>query len=722
MDAQLRSPSFRDHALPVTPAQMVALGLVAASIGWAVWLLRDRPTSEEVELLAGMVLPSSEMAIMEAAFDRAQLADHRTEGGRVWVPRSRQSAYMRALVDAEALPREFGGSLRRALEKNSPWQSRAVQDELLRVATQEELSLVICSMPGIERAAVLYDTESRGFDGGVHAQPSKTASVNVRTQPDTELDPARVQAIRVLVSASIAGLAPERVAVTDLRSGRVYSGPLDTEADRDSTAAAADPLLARRIAHERHVAAKVRQALAFIKGVAVDVTVDFAAADHDPVPVPPAPAAVDIRGTDRLQKVADANAPADITAVPTADAGPQPAAAPRPAADVPDSAPDSILVSIAVPESYFQAACRAAAERAGQPQLQPLAIEAQEIERIRQHVLALLPATRDPDRRRVVVTGFPVGATVAGRREPAPRGALDEERRSPAAVQPQFAEIISLVAAGRFADVPRQAWLAATSVSVGLLAGLLWLLGGRSDRGPVPRAAGDRFPQPRIDWSAQADAGADGSRATDGIGRAAVLLLGLTLCGTAAQAAGPDPVAPLPDAVLAEASTSGGDPATPSGRTTVSRTDRPTNRIPEVLPALPLDTTTAPAAEPSAGTRQFGDWKLLAVIVAAFTAVAAASRFSRRRAAVLPPDVFEVLGEAPLTGPHAVRIVRFGPKTLLIGVSAGGCHTLAELSDPQATACIAAACRGSHPPLRPAARADQRSAASPRPSADREAA
>jgi predicted negative regulator of RcsB-dependent stress response len=65
---------------------------------------------------------------------------------------------MRALVDAEALPREFGGSLRRALEKNSPWQSRAVQDELLRVATQEELSLVICSMPGIERAAVLYDT------------------------------------------------------------------------------------------------------------------------------------------------------------------------------------------------------------------------------------------------------------------------------------------------------------------------------------------------------------------------------------------------------------------------------------------------------------------------------------------------------------------------------------------------------------------------------------
>ncbi|MFM8803678.1 MAG: flagellar biosynthetic protein FliO, partial [Planctomycetia bacterium] len=74
----------------------------------------------------------------------------------------------------------------------------------------------------------------------------------------------------------------------------------------------------------------------------------------------------------------------------------------------------------------------------------------------------------------------------------------------------------------------------------------------------------------------------------------------------------------------------------------------------------------------------------------------------------LPPDVFDVLGSAPLGGGHAVRIVRFGPKTLLVGVSSAGCQTLADLSDPQATACIAAACRGVHPPIRPAASARPR--------------
>jgi len=90
------------------------------------------------------------------------------------------------------------------------------------------------------------------------------------------------------------------------------------------------------------------------------------------------------------------------------------------------------------------------------------------------------------------------------------------------------------------------------------------------------------------------------------------------------------------------------------------------------------------------------------VIATTFAALAAAAAAVRRRGpAPPPPDVFEVLSTASLGGQHSERIVRFGPKTLLVAVSASGCHTLAELADPQATAGIAAACRGVHPPLRP---------------------
>jgi len=745
MDAQLPSTSPRDRLpLVVTPAQVIALGLVAASIGWAVWLLRDRPTTEEVELLAGMALPSSEMAIMEAAFDRAQLTDHRTDGGRVWVPRSRQSAYMRALVDAEALPREFGGSLRRALEKNSPWQSRAAQGEMLRVATQEELSLVICSMPGIERAAVLYDTESHHSLEG--SGPAKTASVNVRTQPDMELDPARVQAIRVLVSASIAGLTPERVAVTDLRSGRVYVGPLEAEADRDAMAlAAADPALARKIAHEHHLATKVRQSLAFLKGATVDVTVEFAS--PAPLPLPPGPdesqadrsiaqeASPDAAG----QKLAAANAPAEIrprSAIIVAEAPPT-APPPAPAvAAVAADVPESILVSIAVPDSYFQAVGRAVAERAGEPALQPVAVEAQEAERIRRHVQSLLPATNNPAQRRVVITSFPTYSPSQARREQAVRG---KTRNQPAVstasigagqsadVAPGVDGIVSLLSAGRFNEVPRQVWLAATSICVGLLAGFLWWAGSRRDAYPAGRLPAASRQPPRIDW-----AGGGDSHGTDqlnesgvtrqssnglGLGRAAAVLFALCACAAPVEAAGPEPtaaMAPLPDAVLsavppASASSQSVSVETVSERRT--ERDLPASRgsVPQVLPALPLtargsSTPIDLQADPNAAAARPGqltDWKLLAAIAATLAVVAAATAFTKRRATFLPPDVFEVLGEGSLGGQHAVRIVRFGPKTLLVGVSSAGCQTLAELTDPQATACIAAACRGVHPPLRP---------------------
>ena len=478
MNAQF--PPAANSRAAVSPSQVIALGLVAVSIGWAVWLLQDRPNHEEVELLSGSKLPSSELAIMEAAFDRAQLTDYRSEDGRVWVPRARQSAYMRALVDAEALPREFGGSLRRALESNSPWQSKAVQEEMLRVATQEELSLVICSMPGIERAAVLYDVDEAAGSGSLRASPVKTASVSVRTQPDTDLDPARIEAIRVLVAASIAGLDADRVAVTDLRNGRVHTGPLDDTAGLTDV----DPRLARRAAHERHLRAKVERSIAFVKGATVDGTVEFEPAtqpreqDAAATPAPVAEARP-------AQPAAAANAPAEVA--PPSVPAPEP-----PRADV----LAMVRVAIAVPEtSLAEAATDAVAE---------------ELDRIRRHVLPLLPATSRPDGQSVVVTTFAAPAPHQSAMRPAAAAAVVS---MPAVASPEPAAAVSTepasggqarfeAAVGKFiaaigsrldgtTEIKRQEWLAGMSVAVGLVAGWLWWAGGRRRQASYPA----------IDWA-----------------------------------------------------------------------------------------------------------------------------------------------------------------------------------------------------------------------------
>ena len=126
---------------------------------------------------------------------------------------------------------------------------------------------MIRSMPGIEQASVLCSgSNSEGLFRNSKAN-ELTASVSVRTDSDEELDRHRVQAIRVLVASSIAGLRVEQVAPTDLRSGQVFDGPLVSE----SEFVTADPDRARAVAYEQHVTAKIKQALAFIPGVFVEV-------------------------------------------------------------------------------------------------------------------------------------------------------------------------------------------------------------------------------------------------------------------------------------------------------------------------------------------------------------------------------------------------------------------------------------------------------------------
>jgi hypothetical protein len=112
--------------------------------------------------------------------------------------------------------------------------------------------------------------------------------------------------------------------------------------------------------------------------------------------------------------------------------------------------------------------------------------------------------------------------------------------------------------------------------------------------------------------------------------------------------------------------------------------------------ALPLSgkaTPSQPAAAVRSSLRPLGDWTVLAAIGAAFALVAAFRFTSRPRTKSLPPDVFELLGEASLGGQQTARVVRFGSRTLLISVSSAGCQTLAALDDAQATERIVIACR-----------------------------
>jgi hypothetical protein len=146
------------------------------------------------------------------------------------------------------------------------------------------------------------------------------------------------------------------------------------------------------------------------------------------------------------------------------------------------------------------------------------------------------------------------------------------------------------------------------------------------------------------------------------------------------------PVAPSPEPFVADVG------VTPASLTTAAA---PAAASAAALSSAPLPLGPQSSTGPRVAPHQpLPDWRLLVALGGAFAALAGYRVFASRRVAALPPDVFEVLGEGSLGGQQSVRIVRFGPRTLLLGVSSSGCQTLAELTDPQATDAIVAACRG----------------------------
>jgi hypothetical protein len=112
----------------------------------------------------------------------------------------------------------------------------------------------------------------------------------------------------------------------------------------------------------------------------------------------------------------------------------------------------------------------------------------------------------------------------------------------------------------------------------------------------------------------------------------------------------------------------------------------------------PVDVPRPPAgAAPSAWPASLPAPGPVVWLAAGALVLLAARAASRRAARPLPEEVFALLGEAPMGGTHVARVVRFGPKTVLVGVSGSTCTTLAEIEDPHVTAALAAACRGPAP-------------------------
>ena len=217
----------------MTPAARLAAGLLVAAVLVGLgYLGSHRTATPDTELMRGVPISASQLALMEAAIARANLTDYEIRGASILVPRGREAIYMAALAKANALPPQLGDATSDAFLKSTPFMSSREREELLKKATQDELSLMIRSMNGIETAYVIYDVDSKRHFG---EEKLITASVSVKPVGTTRLDEARVSAIRHLVSGAIAGLKPENVTVSDLNGSTWHGNLANTASDAGHT-------------------------------------------------------------------------------------------------------------------------------------------------------------------------------------------------------------------------------------------------------------------------------------------------------------------------------------------------------------------------------------------------------------------------------------------------------------------------------------------------------
>lgn len=389
-------------------ARMMAALVLSLIVVSAAYLLNAGVANERVHLFGGKSVDPAQLSQMEAAFAKAGLNEATIEENCISVPRGQQSRYLGALADADALPHNFGDTLRRTLESNSILTDKKKREEMLKVAMQMELSKLIGELNGIERATVIYDVQ---LSSGLQQKREVRASVTVKPEANRTLTRQQVQQIRSIVGPAI-GTSPQQVTVVDTE-GATY-----TAEGEDNQTPLYDVYAETQQTYEQLYKEKIQAALSFIPGAVVTVNVELNSEVED--------SARSIRIDPRYrpnESAADrSGAHAVIKGMQPIDLGGSnsPAAIDLSDADGYETrhvkrvglTPKRVSVSVGLPGAYLQQLFQERNNRLrqGEPDAAQFAeIETEIRAKIESHVAGVMPTAEGQDRlaSSVTVTAFP---------------------------------------------------------------------------------------------------------------------------------------------------------------------------------------------------------------------------------------------------------------------------------------------------------------------------
>ena len=260
------SGQLKELLQSMTPAARITalllLGVIVVSMGY---LVQHHSASPDQFIFNGDFLPGRDVDRAEAAIAQAGLSDYQRVGNRIKVPQGQKAEYLAAVADAGALPPDFNKVLDKAFELG-PFTDRVTRQGKLKAAREQQLSMIVRSMDGIEEAQVIFDVRS---SQGLGRVGQATASVNVRPSPGAPLEPRQAKMIKKAVASAIAGLSLDHVTVTNLSDYSSFGGSGISADSFDNE------YYQQRIAFERLMKSKIENLLRNVPGILVQVTAEL---------------------------------------------------------------------------------------------------------------------------------------------------------------------------------------------------------------------------------------------------------------------------------------------------------------------------------------------------------------------------------------------------------------------------------------------------------------
>lgn len=371
----------------LTPSARLMAGLMAGVIVVSLgWIVSTETTANYETLLGGITLTNAELDRIETAFGDAQLRDYQREGRQIRIPKGQKDQYLKALSAGNALPKEWGSEIDRALTDGNVFESAEKFSARMETAEERELSVTLKRIPGIDFAAVRYSEQRKGFG----RETERACAIQLQGPQNQAIPEATMRRIAEHVSKHFAGLPISNISVLDLGTTNAYNKSDDPGASSEN------PVLAHRQHWESYFHDKVSSILHEYGAVKLMVSVDIDPTlvseeeklSYDPTavtvqsnesrkdsenskPVPGGPPGADINGIGNKPQSIATNAAGQSSTTKVSEAIERRLAghdATR--KETAGLVPTKVQVSIGVPESYYREvyAHRASLEQAADPQ------------------------------------------------------------------------------------------------------------------------------------------------------------------------------------------------------------------------------------------------------------------------------------------------------------------------------------------------------------------